>query len=162
MPVPASISSATENYRLNSRFLNQGVSDLTPEEWFKRPDEKLNHIAWIVGHMTFSRSRILHYIGTEWTEPGLEIFNRGSKLLEDSAYPTPEWLLNTWSEAGHAMATAFELLTDDLLSQPATQGPPSTDGKISGIVNFMAVHETYHLGQASYLRAWLGHKGLMG
>jgi len=26
----------------------------------------------------------------------------------------------------------------------------------------MAIHETYHIGQASYLRGWLGHKGLMG
>jgi hypothetical protein len=26
----------------------------------------------------------------------------------------------------------------------------------------MAIHETYHVGQASYLRGWLGHKGLMG
>ena len=162
MPVPASIASATHNFRLNSRFLTQGVSDLMPEEWLKRPSEKVNHIAWIVGHMAYSRSRLMHYIGTEWKQPGLEIFDRGSKLLEDSAYPSPESLLNAWSEAGHAMAAAFESLTEDILSQPATQGPPSADGKISGIVNFMAVHETYHLGQASYLRAWLGHKGLMG
>jgi hypothetical protein len=26
----------------------------------------------------------------------------------------------------------------------------------------MAYHETYHVGQAAYLRCWLGHKGLMG
>ncbi len=30
------------------------------------------------------------------------------------------------------------------------------------MVNFMAIHETYHLGQASYLRSWLGHKGMTG
>jgi hypothetical protein len=43
-----------------------------------------------------------------------------------------------------------------------TKGPPSSDGKESGIVDFLAIHETYHIGQASYLRGWLGHKGLMG
>ena len=26
-------------------------------------------------------------------------------------------------------------------------GPPSADGKLTGIVNFMALHETYHVGQ---------------
>jgi uncharacterized damage-inducible protein DinB len=162
MPVPAVIAAAAENCRLNSKFLKQGVVDLTPEEWLKRPDEKLNHIAWIVGHMAFSRSRLLHYMGTEWTQPELKIFDRGSKLLEDSAYPSPESLLAVWSESGHVLAEAFQTVTDDFLAQPATQGPPSNDGKISGIVNFMAIHETYHLGQASYLRSWLGHKGLMG
>ena len=162
MPVPAVIANAAQNYRFNSRFLNQTVSDLSTEEWLKRPGGNVNHIAWIVGHMAFCRSRILHFVGAEWPQPALEIFGRGKKLLEDSAYPSPESLLGTWSEAGHAMAAAFENVSEDLLAQPAPEGPPSLDGKISGIVNFMAVHETYHLGQASYLRCWLGHKGLMG
>lgn len=161
MPIPAVIAAA-ENYRFNSRFLKQTVSDLSPEEWLKRPDEKLNHIAWIVGHMALGRSRVLHFMGAEWAQPALEIFGRGKNLLEDSAYPLPDSLLSTWSEAGHALAAAFETVPEDLLAQPAPQGPPSLDGKVSGIVSFMAIHETYHLGQASYLRSWLGHKGLMG
>ena len=60
------------------------------------------------------------------------------------------------------MAAALESVSEDLLSKPATEGPPSLDGKVSGIVSFMAIHETYHLGQASYLRSWMGHKGVMG
>ncbi len=71
-------------------------------------------------------------------------------------------MLSIWSETGHVMAATFENVSPDLLAQPATQGPPSLDGKVSGIVSFMAIHETYHLGQASYLRSWMGHKGLMG
>ena len=162
MPVPAIVVAAAENYRFNSRFLKQTVSDLSPEEWLKRPGDTVNHIAWIVGHMALGRSRALHFMGTEWSQQGLEIFGRGKKLMEDSAYPSAESLLRTWSEAGHVMATAFENVSEDLLLRPAPDGPPSLDGKISGIVNFMAIHETYHLGQASYLRGWLGHKGLMG
>ncbi len=162
MPIPTVVATAAENYRFNSRFLKQTVSDLSPEEWLKRPDERLNHMAWIVGHMALGRGRVLHFMGSGWAQPALEIFGRGKKLLEDSAYQLPESLLGTWSESGHALAAAFETVPEDLLVQPAPEGPPSLDGKISGIVNFMAIHETYHLGQASYLRGWLGHKGLMG
>jgi hypothetical protein len=50
MSIPAVVAATAENYRFNSRFLKQTVSDLSPEEWLRRPDEKLNHIAWIVGH----------------------------------------------------------------------------------------------------------------
>jgi len=50
----------------------------------------------------------------------------------------------------------------EVLAAAATNGPPSADGKVSGIVNFLAYHETYHVGQASYLRGWLGHPGVMG
>jgi uncharacterized damage-inducible protein DinB len=162
MAIPTVVASAAENYRFNSRFLKQTVSDLSPEEWLKRPGDHVNHTAWIVGHMVLGRSRVLHFMGTEWTQPGLEIFGRGKKLMEDSAYPSAETLLSAWNEAGHAMAAAFENIREDMLAQPAPAGPPSLDGKVSGIVNFMAIHETYHLGQASYLRGWLGHKGLMG
>jgi uncharacterized damage-inducible protein DinB len=163
MPVPAVIAAATLNYQFNSRTLKETVSDLSPEEWLKRPDDKLNHIAWIVGHMAYCRGRILHFIGTEWAPPALEeLFIRGSKLQPDSAYPLPESLLRLWSESGRAMAAAFESVPEDLLAQPAPQGRTSLDGKVSGMLGFMAIHETYHLGQVSYLRGWLGHKRLMG
>jgi uncharacterized damage-inducible protein DinB len=162
MSIPTAIAGSRENYRFNSGFLKQTVSDLSPEEWLKRPNDRMNHMAWVVGHMALGRSRVLHFLGAEWAQPALEIFGRGKKLLEDSAYPSPESLLGTWSEAGHKMAAAFESVSEDFLSQPAPEGPPSLDGKISGIVNFMAIHETYHLGQAAYLRSWLGHQGLMG
>ena len=163
MPVPAVIAAAAENYRFNSRFLKHSVSDLAPEEWLKRPGENLNHIAWIVGHCAWSRGRLLHYLGVELPQPRFrELFDRGSKLQSDSAYPAPDSLLHAWSESGHALASAFENISEDLLAQPVTKGPPSADGKISGIVHFMAIHETYHGGQIAYLRAWLGHKGMMG
>jgi uncharacterized damage-inducible protein DinB len=163
MPIPAVIAPTALNYQFNSKTLRESVSDLSPDEWLRSPDDKLNHIVWIVGHMAYCRGRILHFIGTEWAPPELnELFNRGSKLQPGSVYPSPEWLLNTWSESGHAMAHAFENISENLLAQPATQGPPSLDGKLSGMLGFMAIHETYHLGQISYLRGWLGHKGLMG
>jgi uncharacterized damage-inducible protein DinB len=162
MPVPAVIASAAENYRFNSKFLENSVKDLAPEDWLRRPAENINHIAWITGHMAWTRGRLLHYMGIEWPQPELNLFARGVKLKEDSAYPAPEWLLDMWRESASVLSAALEDVSDDFLAKPATQGPPSADGKISGIVNFLAVHETYHGGQISYLRCWLGHKGMMG
>ncbi len=162
MPVPQVIASAAGNYRFNSENLVKMVADLSPEEWLKRPGESTNHIAWIVGHMAYCRGRMLHFVGTEWSLPALENFGRGKKLMNDSAYPAPLALLDAWRESGSALDTALESVSGDLLAQAATQGPPSLDGKIGGIVNFMAIHETYHLGQVSCLRSWLGHKGVMG
>jgi len=49
-----------------------------------------------------------------------------------------------------------------VLSAPPPGKLPSFDGKISGSVAFLAFHETYHVGQAAYLRTWLGHEGVAG
>jgi len=162
MPVPAVIATAAENYRFNSDFLTKMVSDLSPEEWLRRPDEKLNHIAWIVGHVIWARKAVLTRLGTDWSQPWLSSFARGVKCNDVATFPSPDTLMDNWREVSGVLATALDGASEDVLSTPSTQGPPSADGKISGVINFLAIHETYHLGQASYLRSWLGHKGLMG
>jgi hypothetical protein len=90
------------------------------------------------------------------------MFARGAKCEDGAAYPSPDTLLDAWREVSGVLAGALDAVSEEALAQPATKGPPSTDGKESGIVDFLAIHETYHIGQASYLRGWLGHKGLMG
>ncbi len=162
MPVPTVIAAAAENYRFNSKSLENLVKDFSPEEWLRRPSVHMNHAAWIVGHMAWTRGRLLHFIGSEWLQPALDLYARGVKLQEDSAYPSPASLLDTWRESANVLTAALDNVTEEVLARPVTQGPPSADGKISGIVNFLAIHETYHGGQISYLRCWLGHKGLMG
>jgi hypothetical protein len=162
MPVPAVIATAAENYRFNSGFLTRMVGDLSPQEWLRHPDGNCNHLAWIVGHLVWSRKQILARIGTEWSLPWLGTFARGAKCEEDAGYPSEAVLLDGWREASGILDRSLDAVSPDVLAQPATSGPPSADGKISGIINFMVFHETYHIGQASYLRGWLGHKGLMG
>jgi uncharacterized damage-inducible protein DinB len=162
MPVPAVIASAAENYRFNSDFLTRTVQDLSPEEWLQRPNDNSNHIAWIVGHVIWARKAVLSRLGTEWSQPWLSSFARGVKCNDVAAFPPPHTLKDAWNEVSGVLATALDGASEDALSQPSTQGPPSADGKISGVINFLAIHETYHVGQASYLRSWMGHKGLMG
>jgi hypothetical protein len=162
MPVPAVIAAAAENYRFNSDFLTKMVGDLSPEEWLSRPNEKTNHIMWIVGHVIWTRKQLLVRLGTEWSQPWLGSFARGVKCGNGTPYPSSDTLLDAWREVSGILTGALENVSENALAQPSTQGPPSPDGKISGVVNFLAIHETFHLGQASYLCGWLGHKGLMG
>jgi uncharacterized damage-inducible protein DinB len=162
MPVPAVIATAAENYRFNSDFLLGTVKDLSPEEWLSRPGGRGNHIAWLVGHVIFTRQRMLSRLGTEWSRPWLELFARGEKLGNAAQYPSPETLLAAWNDISGVLKIALDGASEAILAQPSPPGPPSADGKMSGVINFLAIHETYHVGQAAYLRCWLGHKGLMG
>jgi uncharacterized damage-inducible protein DinB len=162
MPVPAVVAAAADNYRFNSEFLTNSVKDLSAEDWFKRPAANLNHIAWIVGHVVWARQLLIQRLGAQWEQPGLDVFARGVKLQEDSAYPSREELLKALEESHTALAGALDRVPAELLAKEVSQGPPSADGKVSGVVNFLALHETYHVGQAAYLRSWLGHPALMG
>ena len=162
MPVPAVIASAAQNYEFNSGFLVKLVSDLAPEEWLKRPDGKCNHIAWITGHILWTRKALLGRLGAEWSQPWLSLFGRGTKCENDAAYPSPDAMVGAWRDASGLINETLANASEEFLAQTYTKGPPSTDGKESGVVTFLAIHETYHIGPISYVRSMLGHKGLMG
>src|ERR1035438_685628 len=186
MPVPSAIAISAVNYNMNADFLKKNVEGLTDEEWLRRPEGAANHILWIVGHLCWVRGMLLKRLGEDWSKPWFAHFGRGSKLDESAAYPTPEearlaWdesiaRLNAvlesassdtdsrlaWDESISRLNAVLESVSEEALAAPSTQGPPSPDGKVSGVVNFLALHETYHIGQISYLRSWLGHAGVMG
>lgn len=163
MPVPAVIAAAAENFRFNNGFLAASVKGLSDEEWLRRPSATSNHVAWIVGHLVWSRKAVLSRLGQEWSRPWLGKFGRGVKLEEAAPYPSPRELMEAWQEVSALLETTLQNTTQETLDQPAPNpGPPSADGKFSGFVNFMAMHETYHGGQIAYLCTWLGHKGPMG
>ena len=162
MPVPAIVAAAAENYRWNSDFLTKSVEDLSSAEWLKSPAANLNHAAWIVGHCIWARQRLITRIGVDWTVPGLDLYARGAGLAEASAFPASDKILAEWHESSTVLANALANVSEEILARPVPPGPPSSDGMISGMVNFLAIHETYHVGQASYLRSWLGKTALMG
>jgi len=163
MPIPAAVAHAAEVYRFNNEFLVNMVKDLSPDEWLKRPHDGANHAAWIVGHVIWARKAVLGRLGAEWSTPWMGMFARGEKVDDSAAYPSPDTLLEAWREVSGLLTHALENASEEALSQPAPRpGPPSPDGKVSGVVGFLAWHETYHVGQLSYVRGLLGHKGLMG
>lgn len=163
MAVPAVIAAAAENFRFNTGFLRTSVKDLKDEEWLRRPSDTANPVAWIVGHLVWSRKAVLSRMGQEWSRPWLNKFARGVKLEDPSAYPSPQELMEAWGDVSALLESTLQSTTQEFLDQPAPNpGPPSADGKFSGFVNFMAMHETYHGGQIAYLCTWLGHKGPMG
>lgn len=162
MPIPAVIEGAAQSYRYNDKFLVDSVQGPSVEEWHRRPSECTNHMAWLVGHLVWARKSVLARLGAEWTAPWLGLYARGAKVDPSAACPSPADLLSAWSEVSTLLGKALENASEEGLSQPVTQGPPSADGKVSGVINFLAYHETYHVGQMAYLRCWLGHKGVMG
>jgi len=162
MPVPDAIATAAVSFKYNADFLKKNVDGLTDEEWTRCPDGCANHILWIVGHVTWARSALLKRLGEEWSKPWMVVFGRGAKSDGPPVYPTPGETMAAWDESCVLLSAAMESVSEEALAAVSKNGPPSDDGKVSGVVNFLAYHETYHIGQASYLRGWLGHAGVMG
>src|SRR5215469_12015655 len=154
---------ASQSFNMNSSFLKQGIAGLTDEDWLKRPNDHSNHLLFIVGHMTWARAMVLARLGDKWTLPWMSLYARGAKCVDCPDSPSPQGVMEAWDESCGRLMQAMESATEELLNTPAAQpGPPSADGKLSGTINFMALHETYHVGQCAYVRACLGKPGVMG
>jgi uncharacterized damage-inducible protein DinB len=162
MPVPSEIAGAAIAFRQNAEMIEKSFKDLSTEEWTKRPNDSSNSLLWVIAHVVWARSRTLAFLGIEWSRPWLDQFGRGSKAGDTAGHPTPEEVVLAWQNVGERLTSELETASQETLSAPAPPRMPTYDGKISGLVNFLAWHETYHVGQAAYLRCWLGHEGVAG
>jgi hypothetical protein len=162
MPIASAIEIAAQEYERNNALLKKGIAGLTDEEWLRQPNESSNHLLWIVCHVIWARGALLGLLGSPWTRPWFPLFARGVKRDTAAAYPTPEEVTLALQEVSASLTAAMEAASDETLAKPSPERIPSADGKLSGVVNFLAHHETYHIGQVAYLRCWLGHEGVAG
>jgi len=162
MAISPRIAIASQSFNQNASFLKQAIDGLPEEEWRRRPSDHTNHLLWLVGHMAWARTMLLARLEAKWTTPWMALYARGAKCIDSPECPSPQEAMRAWNQTCTRLNAAMEAATEELLDTPSTQGPPSSDGKLSGIVNFLAFHETYHVGQAAYVRSWLGHSGVMG
>ncbi len=163
MPLSPRLAIASQSFNLNASFLKQSLAGLSVDDWCKRPNDHCNNLCWLVGHVAWSRTMILKRLGAEWTTPFLPLYARGTKCVESPDAPTSQALIDAWDETCGRLNAALEAASEELLDTPASRpGPPSADGKLSGTINFMALHETYHVGQVAYVRSFLGYAGAMG
>ena len=163
MPVSPRLAVAAQSFNTNAIFLKQGLAGLDDKDWCGRPNDHCNSIQWIVGHLVWSRAMVLGSLGDKWKSPWMDQYARGTKCVNSPDAPTPEALMQAWDESCTRLNAAMENASEELLDTPARKpGPPSADGKLSGTINFMALHETYHVGQAAYIRSFLGKPGVMG
>jgi uncharacterized damage-inducible protein DinB len=162
MPIVNEIATAAHIYRRNEALLAKSIEGLTNEEWQCPPNDTSNSMLWVVGHVVWARSMALKFLGSTWTRPWLAHFARGANPGEPAGYPSPEEVVLGLKDAAACLTAAMEEAPAEVLSAATPEKSPSFDGKVGGMVSFLAFHEAYHVGQAAYLRRWLGHEGVSG
>lgn len=162
MPVASQIAHAAGGFRFNADLLDKSLEGISSDECCTCPGDGSNSLLWVAGHIVWARSRALSMLGTTWSRPWLPQFGRGAKLGETAEYPSLDELLLAWEDVKAALNDALENASTETLSAPGPAGIPNFDGMLSGVISFLALHESYHVGQAAYLRRWLGYGQVAG
>ncbi len=149
-------------FKTNTDLVKKATEGIPEEHWFRQPGDASNHLMWVAGHLVVGRGSVLRLLGSEWAVPWDSIFTRGAKLAARDQYPGVGEIRKAWDNASEQLLKSLADPPVDVLTKPAPEGKPSFDGKVSGLIAFLAFHETYHVGQVSYLRKWLGYGQTVG
>jgi hypothetical protein len=160
MPIDPRLQTAAAIFRQNGGMLGRVLTAVNGEQWLRAPSDACNPPLWILGHIVWTRSRLFEMLGSPWQLPWFAEFGRGAARPDAAAYPAPAEILAAWQQSGPLLTTALESATAETLARP--NNPPSIDGTFAGMIDFLAVHETYHIGQLSYACRWLGLDRVFG
>ena len=127
-----------------------------------RPDNKANSIHFILGHITGTRYQIAQLLGEHAEFAHEALFDRGVAIKDAAEYPPFSQVKAAWDTISLRMPQVLETATEEQLSGPAPFDPPGMEKNVRGLLSFMAFHESYHIGQISYVRRLLGHAGPFG
>ena len=117
---------------------------------------------WIFGHMVDTRTRLLKILGVD-VDPGWgDVFARGAALQDTSGYPAREKIQAVSRDVNKQLYATLGALTDADVSRPATRSFTNAVQTVGDQVAFLAMHDTYHVGQLAYVRKALGLPGVVG
>ena len=149
-------------FKTNTDIVSKAIADVAKDDWVRKPGDDSNDLLWVLGHIIVHRGRTLNVLGADWNTEWASLFARGAERTDEEKYPSIEELRDAWSQVSADLSAALGNASPEALADAAPKGPPSFDGKLSGTVAFFAFHDTYHTGQISYLRKWLGYGQTVG
>lgn len=151
-------------FAINDRFVLPAVKDLTADELWKAPTDRNNAMLWIAGHVVQTRAMILQLLGEPVDTGWGKLFHRGAPaatVAEAAGYPSLGEIERMMREITPRLHAKLASLDDACLAGPARLQVPGTK-TVADELAFFALHESYHVGQLSYVRKGLGYPGLAG
>ncbi len=127
-----------------------------------------NHPLWILGHLTFSESNIIHtfVLGEQNPlESWAELFAGGGTepVPDASIYPDWDEIRSKWDEVMENTLRVLESLSDDDLDKPSKNCPPEREaffGTVGQCFAILTLHRVMHFGQVADARRVAGRKPL--
>lgn len=147
-------------FDLHTRLFNNVTEGLSDAEASSRPNQHVNNMKWLAGHLTSTRFALKDFTDLELDDPYSELFGHGQGLRDDIEYPSIEQISDLWNRISDQISAGLSNLSEDVLNGPAPARMPIGDDTFEGMLAFLMHHEAYHIGQMALLRKQLGHEAM--
>jgi hypothetical protein len=148
-------------FSFNEPFVLEALNGLTDEELWRAPSDRNNAMLWVAGHVVQTRAMLLGFLGDPVDTGWGKLFDRGAQVVDRSAYPSRDEIERVMRDVSPRLHAKLASVPDDVLARPATLNVPGLK-TVADELAFFALHDSYHVGQLSYIRKSLGRPGLAG
>lgn len=142
--------------RLNNRLFANCLDGLSEEQCHGRPSEATNSAAFVAAHLAEARFWGLKILGAEAVNPLEKHLGQWKGINEITTWPSLEEIRAAWTAGSAALDKRMDAITPAELDAPSGSQMPLEDASVLGLFGFMVQHDSYHLGQLSFLRKHAG------
>ena len=115
-----------------------------------------NSFKFVLGHVVWSRCRILAIVGEQKAYPWLHAFAGGATQSDGSDYPSLADLSTAYRDVSAAMMAGLDGMSDAALLEPADGVPGEQEPTTRGTLAFWVWQDCYDLGQVGSMLTSLG------
>ena len=139
----------------SSKRLTKMSESFSGDEIFFRPYDKVNHLAWEVGHLAAVRNTIIKLLNPseklEFFENERIMFAPGTPLQSNETFPPIVNMLTVLQTRGERIIELLNGLTQEHWDSESPFKLPFGTTVGSQIWTFF-LHESFHIGEVSYLK----------
>lgn len=155
-----SAAALAEAYNRNVLIVHRECEGLTHEESLLQPPSRGNCMNWVIGHMLTGRNDVLRALNSPFLvdESELAHYKRESDpITQDDDHVLPlERLLALLTEGQGYITELMTPLKDEDGTREVVFGLTGRVMTLSKLVFFLYFHDSYHVGQTSFLRQLAG------
>jgi uncharacterized damage-inducible protein DinB len=143
-------------FELNTDLLLNCLDGLSQDEAQRRLDGGGNSVIFLAAHLTDTRHFLLGRLGHPRTNP-LSRYLADAQSVEDiGEWPTLDEVRRAWLAVSGHLAEVLGDLEGGALERTGAHRFPVGDSTPIGMLTFLAQHDSYHVGQAAFIRRQLG------
>jgi uncharacterized damage-inducible protein DinB len=141
---------------LNTDLLLNSLEGLSELEAQARLPGGGNSLSFLAAHLTDTRHFLASRLGQPLANP-LTAYLAEARGIEDiTAWPSLPELRAAWCAVSAHLGTVWDRLSAADLARPNAHRFPLPDRTQLGLITFLVQHDTYHVGQAAFVRRQLG------
>jgi uncharacterized damage-inducible protein DinB len=141
---------------LNTDLLLNALDGLTDAEAQHRLPGGGNSVAFLAAHLTDSRHFLASRLGHPLPNPLARYLADAKSIDEIRSWATLDQVRAAWISISAHLLGVLESLSSEELDQPNAHRFPCDDTTVLGLVTFLTQHDSYHIGQAAFVRRQLG------